>query len=138
MIVVDTNVVAYLWIPGDQTQLSEKLLVRDRSWVAPTLLRSELRNVLVTNMRAGRLTLESGTRIAREVDAQFRNNLFAVGDDDVLRVAMESGCTGYDAEFAALALELEVPFVTTDKRLLKALPNVACSLESMALDAGKS
>ena len=57
MIVVDTNVLAYLLIPGKFTESAEKLLTIDSEWAAPVLWRSELRNVLATYVRAGKLEL---------------------------------------------------------------------------------
>jgi len=52
MIVVDTNVLAYLLMPGKFTAGAEQLLRSDPEWAAPVLWRSELRNVLATYVRA--------------------------------------------------------------------------------------
>ena len=51
MIVVDTNVIAYLFLPGEYTPLAERLLQKDPDWVAPVLWRSELRNVFALYVR---------------------------------------------------------------------------------------
>lgn len=37
MIVVDTNVVAYLLLAGPQTEKAEALLLHDPDWAAPVL-----------------------------------------------------------------------------------------------------
>lgn len=46
MIVVDTNILAYLYLPNDLTANAEKLLRQEPEWAAPILWRSEFRNVL--------------------------------------------------------------------------------------------
>jgi len=58
MIVVDVNVLAYLYLPGPFTTAVEKLLLRDAQWAAPRLWRSEFRHILATYMRKNLLTLE--------------------------------------------------------------------------------
>ena len=45
MIVVDSNVLAYLYLPGEHTAEAEALLVREPDWAAPVLWRSEFRNI---------------------------------------------------------------------------------------------
>ncbi len=51
MIVADSNIIAYLYLPSDYTGLAERLLEKDPYWVAPMLWRSELRNVLAAYLR---------------------------------------------------------------------------------------
>ncbi|MFN7755461.1 MAG: type II toxin-antitoxin system VapC family toxin [Holosporales bacterium] len=46
MIVVDTNILVYLALPSTFTEHAERLLVREPVWAAPSLWRSEFRNVL--------------------------------------------------------------------------------------------
>jgi len=46
MIVVDTNVIAYFWLPGEYTTFAERALNKDNEWAAPILWRSEFRNIL--------------------------------------------------------------------------------------------
>ena len=50
MIVVDTNIVAYLYLPGEHTAAVERLLERDPEWAAPILWRSEFRNILALSL----------------------------------------------------------------------------------------
>lgn len=45
MIVVDTNVIVYLYMTGDYSAQAEQALLKDPLWVAPPLWRSEFRNV---------------------------------------------------------------------------------------------
>jgi len=56
VIVVDSNVIAYLYLPGDHTASAEALLEQDADWAAPLLWRSEFRNILAGYMRRKALT----------------------------------------------------------------------------------
>lgn len=50
MIVVDTNIIVYLMVPGENTESAKLLLIKDSMWVAPVWWRSEFRNVLVQDI----------------------------------------------------------------------------------------
>lgn len=45
--------------------------------------------------------------------------------DLVLALAQQSGCSGYDCLFVALAVEHHLPLATLDKKLLGKFPGVA-------------
>ena len=128
MIVVDTNVLAYLWLPGDRTPQAETLLRRDPDWNAPLLWRSEFRNVLAGCLRRGDLDLETALQIADEAEGQMRGREFAVPSAEVLARVAASKCSAYDCEFVVLAEELAVPLVTSDEKLLRSFPSVARKL----------
>lgn len=128
MIVVDSNVIAYLYLPGDFTSAAEALLERDPEWAAPPIWRSELRNILVGYVRRANLSLDQAIAIQREAEALLAPGEADVDSEAVLRLAAQSGCTAYDCEFVALAQKLAVPLVTMDRALLKAFPDAAQSL----------
>jgi predicted nucleic acid-binding protein len=123
MIVVDTNVVAYLYLPGEHTAAAEALLRKHEVWAAPALWRSELRNILALYLRKQLLTLEVAYRIQREAEGLIGDAEHQVDSLDVLRLAADSGCSAYDCEFVALARHLDVRLVTADAKLRKAFPN---------------
>jgi len=125
VIVVDTNVIAYLWLPGVGTASAERLLREDPEWCAPLLWRSELRNVLATQLRKRRLSLDLAIRVVEGAQEQMRGREFDVPSESVLRVASASRCSAYDCEFVSLAHELGVPLYTNDRALLRAFPDVA-------------
>ena len=68
VIVVDTNVIAHLYLPCEHTQAAEALLESDPEWAAPVLWRSELRNVLAGYIRRGALTFEQAAAIQAEAE----------------------------------------------------------------------
>lgn len=46
MIVVDTNIIGYLFLASPRSTEAEQAFLKDPQWAAPILWRSELRNVL--------------------------------------------------------------------------------------------
>ncbi|WP_347888070.1 hypothetical protein ABHF54_10550 [Nitrosomonas europaea] len=46
MIVVDSNVLAHFYLPGEYTAAAEALFKHDPDWAVPVLWRSEFRNIL--------------------------------------------------------------------------------------------
>lgn len=68
MIVVDANVLAYLYLPGEYTAAAEALLLRDAEWAAPVLWRSELRNLLAGCMRRKALTFDQACSLQSEAE----------------------------------------------------------------------
>ena len=128
MIVVDTNVVAYLLLPGPQTAAAEALLEGHPIWAAPPLWRSEWRNVLVGYWRRGSLSLEQVIALQEQAETLVIGHEESVQSEAVLRLAASSGCSAYDCEFVAVAQQLDAPLVTADRALLKAFPALTRSL----------
>jgi predicted nucleic acid-binding protein len=128
MIVVDTNIIAYLWIPGVHTAQVEQVLNKDSDWAAPLLWRSEFRNVLTGYIRHNLLTLEVALQIASEAEAQMQNKEYEVSSTRVLKLVEKSACSVYDCEFIAVAQDLDIPLVTTDKKLLAEFPTIAVDI----------
>ena len=128
MIVVDSNVLAYLYLPGEYTAHAETLLGRDPDWAAPVLWRSEFRNILAGYMRRKALTLEQAHGLQAEAESLLADSEFEVDSLAVLELVRDSDCSAYDCEFIALAIKLDTRLVTADKKLLKAFPQRAVAL----------
>jgi predicted nucleic acid-binding protein len=131
VIVVDSNVVAYLYLPGDHTEKAEALLERDPGWAAPLLWRSEFRNILAGYMRRKTLTLEAARGLQLEAEQLLVGAEHEVDSRLVLELVRDSDCSAYDCEFVALAMTLGVKLVTMDAKLLKAFPGHAVALSAM-------
>ena len=129
MIVVDTNVIAYLFLQGDSTAQAEKLLEVDSEWTVPFLWRSEFRSVLAFYVRQKIIALDLALRIAREAELLMQDREYQVNSTPVLNLVVGSRCSAYDCEFVALAQGLNVPLVTSDKRILSDFPSTAVSLQ---------
>jgi predicted nucleic acid-binding protein len=128
MIVVDSNVVAYLYLPGEYTRAAEALLERDADWAATVLWRSEFRNILAGYLRKELLSFEQACALQREAEGLLAGAEFEVDSAAVLELVRDSDCSAYDCEFVALANKLDAPLVTMDKKLLKAFAKRAVAL----------
>jgi len=128
VIVVDTNVLAYLYLPTEFTAHAEALLERDPEWAAPVLWRSEFRSILAGYMRRQSLTFEEARALQTEAESLLAGNEHEVDSQQVLELVRDSDCSAYDCEFAALAMRLGVKLVTMDSKLLRVFPKYAVSL----------
>ncbi|TAK87881.1 MAG: PIN domain-containing protein [Aquabacterium sp.] len=131
MIVVDTNILAYLYLPGDHAAAAEALLDTDSDWAAPLLWRSEFRNLLAGYFRRKALSFDQVLALQAEAESQMSGMEYEVDSRLVLELAKGSDCTAYDCEFVALASTLGTTLVTVDKKLLRAFPGVAQPLAGM-------
>lgn len=130
MIVVDSNVLAYLYLPGDFTAEAEKLLEREPDWAAPVLWRSEFRNILAGYVRRKTLSFEQACSLQAEAESLLAGSEFEVDSRVVLELVRDSDCSAYDCEFIALAMKLDAKLVTEDKKLLRAFPTRALALSA--------
>ena len=129
MIVVDTNVIAYLLLVGEHTAQAKEALRKDPNWAAPLLWRSEFRNVLAFYLRRELLPLTQALQFMQEAEVLMQGGEYEVASSLVLSLTANSPCSAYDCEFVALAQELGVPLITSDTTILKEFPLVAMSLD---------
>ncbi|HXJ84195.1 MAG TPA: type II toxin-antitoxin system VapC family toxin [Candidatus Methylomirabilis sp.] len=132
MIVTDTNLVVYLYVHGQHTAAAEGVLRRDHVWAAPLLWRSELRNSLLGLVRRRVLDLDRAVAIASDAERLLGGSEYSVTSASVLPLALRSGCSAYDCEFVALALDLDVRLITVDRQVLRAFPGTAVPAEEFA------
>ena len=132
MIVVDTNVIAYLFIPGVHTKFAENALRQDQDWASPLLWRSEFRNVLAGYLRRKLMVFDTAVQIMEQAESLLKKLEYTVSSFKVLELLGRSECSAYDCEFVALAQDLNVPLVTTDNQILKSFRNLTVSLKSFS------
>lgn len=118
MIVIDTNLLAYLLLPTPHAARADAVLLKDPDWIAPMLIHSEFRNVLLGAVRRkdveaedARVLLERAAEVITVPDG-------GVDGPAIFSLALESGCSAYDCEFVWLARVLRVPLVTADRQVL--------------------
>lgn len=129
MIIVDTNVIAYLHVTGKFTPLVLKLIEKDSNWIAPPLWQSEFRNVLTNYIRHNLMTLDQGINLLNDALTTMQNREIVPSNELILSLAASSKSSSYDCEFVALAKETASLLVTADRQIVLDFPESAISLE---------
>jgi len=130
MIVVDTNIIGYLYLTSNRSAQAEEALTKDPLWAAPLLWRSELRNVLALYIRKQLLSVAEAQQVMEEASRLMQDREYEIASHQILSLVAASPCSAYDCEFIALAKDLDLPLVTVDKQVLRQFPGVAVSLEA--------
>jgi predicted nucleic acid-binding protein len=130
VIVVDVNVVAYFLVEGEKTAAARDLLQRDPDWRLPALWRHEYLNVLATFAREGGATIAEAQALWRRSIELFGPLEQSVDMGSALVMAAENRVSAYDAQYIALARQLQTVCVTEDRRLLKMFPALTRTMQT--------
>ncbi len=127
MIVADVNLVAYLLLGGPGTELAQQVLERDPTWAAPVLWRSEFRSILASFIRQRGLEIQDAWQAHELAEGLLGPHEYTLAGERVLQLVAASPCSAYDCEYIALAQELGIRLVTSDREVLRHFPQVAVS-----------
>lgn len=128
MIVVDTNIIAYLHIDGEFTPSALLVLEKDPHWIAPPLWQSEYRNVLTSYVKHNIIDLEEAIHLLIAGLNTMQEREVAPSNSQVLTLASQSLSSSYDCEFVALAMDIGCQLVTADKKVARNFPSTAILL----------
>ena len=76
------------------------------------------------------MQMKEACSILKLAEALLANKEYKVTSSEVMQLVSISNCSAYDCEFVALAKQLSIKLVTSDKKVLKAFPEIAVSIES--------
>jgi predicted nucleic acid-binding protein len=127
MVVVDTNILAYLLIAGDLTREAQALYERDGDWKSEAFVLVEFSNILATYQRLGELDANQVEGLMNEAERRMPG-LIHLPHLTALRTAQQYRISAYDARFMATAETLGTKLVTEDTKLRKAAPTLTLSL----------
>lgn len=128
MVIIDTNVLAYLLIQGDRTRSAQDLYRMDARWRSESFILIEFSNILATYQRSGALSANQAQALLTEAQDRL-DELIDVPHGAALDVARRFDVSAYDARFLAAAELLEEPLVTEDTRLRAAAPGLTRSIK---------
>jgi predicted nucleic acid-binding protein len=128
MLLVDTNIIAPLFVHSARSSAVEELRARDGIWLTEPFALIEFTNLLATYERARYITAAIGRQCLSRAEAFLQPHFFSVTHEAALEFALRYRTTGYDARFLALADQLGSRLVTEDARLRAAAPALTQSL----------
>ncbi len=127
MVVVDTNVLAYLLIEGDRSADAQALYARDADWRSEAFLLIEFSNILATYRRGGVLGRGAAEGLLATAE-RIVTGLVNLPHPRALKLAAEFGVSAYDARFLGAAQSFGAKLVTEDAKLRAAAPALTRSL----------
>jgi predicted nucleic acid-binding protein len=135
MLLVDTNIVAYLLIDGDFSEAAQRLRKSDSDWRSEAFLMTEFTNVLAASIAVRRMTLPLAEDFLSKANTLLENKLTRVADTAALAIAVRFRVSAYDARFLALADQIGIRLVTQDAKLRAAAPKLTQSLAEALANA---
>lgn len=128
MLLIDTNIVAYLLMDGDCTEAAQQLRRSDSDWRSEAFLLVEFTNLLAAYIASKRMTLPLAQDFLGKAEALLEGKLGRVSHASALIIAARHRVSACDAHFLALASQLGSRLVTEDARLRAAAPALTQSL----------
>jgi len=89
-------------------------------------------------LRRGELDHAAVARCIHGAESQLTGYEYLIPSELVMLQVAASRCSAYDCEYVALAEDLNVTLVTSDKQILTAFPAIAVSLKAFAQGAQPS
>jgi predicted nucleic acid-binding protein len=128
MIVVDSTIITFLFLEGELTELVKELHRIDSEWISPPILNHEMLNILAV-VGIEDQAIAPMEQIWRDMRALLGSRQQVPDPLRSLHLAIELEVSGYEAQYVALAQQLDIPLVTEEQRLLKHLPDLCLSIE---------
>jgi len=127
VVLVDTNILAYLLIEGDRTPGVQHLFARDSDWCSEAFVMVEFSNIIATYVRHRALTQAQGIQLLTDAH-MLLPTLHNVAHDQAFETAMQYGISACDARLITLARQLKLKLITEDAKLHAAVPSWTLSL----------
>jgi predicted nucleic acid-binding protein len=128
VLLIDTNVLAYLLIEGDRTPAAQALYERDPDWRSEMFILVEFSNVLATYVRTHALTVEEGLALLARAQS-LMPSLASASHAHALETAAQLRICAYDGRFICVAKELGTRLITEDAKLRTAAPQWTRSID---------
>jgi predicted nucleic acid-binding protein len=127
-LILDSSVIAKWFFPENESEkaldIKENFTNNTLSIVTPILLYYEINNLLKTAIKMFRINSNDAIKA---YNAFLKLELISYSSESLLEktleIALQYDISSYDASYIALANHLQVPFLTSDKKLLNKVKN---------------
>ncbi|TAG11496.1 MAG: PIN domain-containing protein [Verrucomicrobia bacterium] len=120
MIVVDCTVIADFFIGNAEMQMSvQSLLEMDSEWIAPVLWRYEFGNVLLKEVRGGRMSADLMDRYLAAGEKLIFESVVDFDASKIAEMSRARDLSFYDASYVWLGQARGLPFYTRDGKLAR-------------------
>lgn len=128
MIAIDATVLADCIGEPALRDASQKLLAKDPDWIAPSLWRFEMGNVLWKYVRFGKLTAPVAGSFMAEADRLVLQTVDDIRAPEILELAIEKHLTMCDASCVWIAQSRRLILRTRDFEVLQRCPEFALQM----------
>lgn len=117
--IVDASVAGAWLLPDEDHPFATELMnqLADEDAVAPELLQHEIRSILLSAEKRGRIAEDMVYTALTRFRALPLRLITRSEDSEVIRVARRHQLSAYDAAYLALALTESLPLATLDRKL---------------------
>jgi predicted nucleic acid-binding protein len=124
MMVVDAGVILSAYFPDEETHGKAQELVGDYTadlidLTAPRFARYEIISACHVAARRGRISLSRAAEIAEAINELIRYTDDLASPWEIISLSDQIGISTYDALYLALAMKLDAPLITADRRLFE-------------------
>ena len=129
MIVVDTNIIAYMTFATQYSANVSSLHEQNSLWEAPSLWKSEFLSVVSLYYRKGLINHQESLQALDFAERLIGTREHKVLGKAVIDTVVNSTCASYDCEFIVLAERLDTKLITYDKKLIQEFEGIAITPE---------
>ena len=120
MLVIDSSAVLSAFLPDEQGIDLEDSIDSETELIAPRLLWAEVRNIVVSAERHGRLLRTAADTVVDAIDGLGISLDTSPRSGTVLYLARKHGVSVYDSLYLELALRRQADLLTLDRALQRA------------------
>jgi predicted nucleic acid-binding protein len=128
VIVADANLIIYRYLRGPLSEMADAAVRRDDDWRTSPLWRIEFTSAAVKMIRGGVVDEAEATAALALASREMSPRELHAPQAAVVRLALATGVSAYDAQYAAISERFGIRCVSADASFVKKAAPLAVSL----------